>query len=394
MKKIKILQVTQEPVTIWAFLRELIHELENRGYEVETACNDKDINIIKQLKEEKIKVNIIDIRRSVNPVNVVKSFMQFYKLMKAKRYDIVIVHTPIVSFISRFAAFFAKVPVIIYTSHGLPFMKGLNPVRNAVFAMLEKFAGKVTSAMICVNNEDFDTAKKLRMVKSDKIFKINGIGVDTEYYKVRKIISSCEDSAFYDMLSSEEGAKHTAGEVKYVGFIGRLIKEKGIIEFLEAADAILKKRSDICFIIAGFGPLEGFVENFINDRKLQDKIRFMGFIKDTRSIYQKIDIFVLPTYYPEGLPRTILEAMSMEVPVVATDIRGCRQLVEDGVTGFLIPAKNAKKIEDAVLKLSDDKELRVKMGQLGRKKVEREYNIIKIIDEQIKIYEECYFSII
>jgi len=380
--KIRILQVVQEPVTIWAFLTGLIHELENRGYEVEVACNMSSPEIADELREKGIKLNIVDVQRSLNPFKILKAFISFRRLFKRKKFDIVVTHTPIAAFTARFAAYSCRVPLIIYTAHGLPFMKGMNPIKYSLFYCMEKLAGKVTTGLICINEEDYREAVNKKLTKTGYIKRIYGIGIDTEKYKPLNIDRN------FKTLKIENEELSIDKNTKLIGFIGRLVKPKGVINYLEMAGDITSKRDDVIFLIAGFGPLEGYIKTFILENKLNDKVKYLGFVKDVREIFNVLDIFVLPTYYPEGMPRTILEAMAMEVPVVTTDSRGCRELVEDGRTGLIVKPQDTVGLTRAVERLIDDNELCRLMGQASREKVIEKYEESLVINEQIEFYEK------
>lgn len=372
--------MTQEPITIWAFLRELIRELENRGFDVETACNDKDQELVDELRNEGIKVNVVDISRSMRPDRVIKAYLEFRRLFKRKKVDMVVTHTPIVSFIVRFAAYFSGVPVIIYTAHGLPFTENMNRWKYLFFLVMEKLAGLVTTGLICINHEDYETAKRLKLVRTGLIKEIHGIGIDTEKYK-----RSEEDKPLIEDMKRELGIKE--GQ-KVVGFVGRLIEAKGIKEFLEMAEGILEKRKDVVFIVVGYGPLEGYVRKFIEENGLEDNVLFLGFRKDVDKLMKLFDVFVLPTWYPEGMPRTILEAMAMGIPVVTTNVRGCRELVEDGKNGYLVEVGDARGLCEAVEKLIKDFNSMKNICSTLIEKMINNYDVYIIIDKQIYIYNQ------
>lgn len=374
--------MTQEPITIWAFLRELIRELENRGFDVETACNDKDQELVDELRNEGIKVNVVDISRSMRPDRVIKAYLEFRRLFKRKKVDMVVTHTPIVSFIVRFAAYFSGVPVIIYTAHGLPFTENMNRWKYLFFLVMEKLAGLVTTGLICINHEDYETAKRLKLVRTGLIKEIHGIGIDTEKYK-----RSEEDKPLIEDMKRELGIKE--GQ-KVVGFVGRLIEAKGIKEFLQMAKGILEKRKDVVFIVVGYGPLEGYVRKFIEENGLEDNVLFLGFRKDVDKLMKLFDVFVLPTWYPEGMPRTILEAMAMGIPVVTTNVRGCRELVEDGVNGYLVRIGDIEAIMQIVNKFFSDKKLYKRMVEYSRIKICKEYSVEKVIEEQAEFYKKVW----
>jgi len=258
----------------------------------------------------------------------------------------------------------------------------MNPIKYSLFYCMEKLAGKVTTGLICINEEDYREAVNKKLTKTGYIKRIYGIGIDTEKYKPLNIDRN------FKTLKIENEELSIDKNTKLIGFIGRLVKPKGVINYLEMAGDITSKRDDVIFLIAGFGPLEGYIKTFILENKLNDKVKYLGFVKDVREIFNVLDIFVLPTYYPEGMPRTILEAMAMEVPVVTTDSRGCRELVEDGRTGLIVKPQDTVGLTRAVERLIDDNELCRLMGQASRKKIIEQYEESVVINEQIEFYEK------
>ena len=153
-------------------------------------------------------------------------------------------------------------------------------------------------------------------------------------------------------------------------FAGRLIREKGIFELLEAM-TIVKARIPCHLIIAGDGPLEQQVRQRIADLDLEDCVTLAGYLTGGQlsSVYHQANIFVLPTYFYEGFPTVISEAMNIGLPIITTRLRGVADHLEDGTHAIFVLPKNPPAVADAVVRLLDDKALREKMGRANREKV-------------------------
>ena len=376
MKACSMLQIALEARTIWTFLMPLIKELEREGFVVETACRKG--HFMSDIEEKGIVVNSIYCEHSLNPIKVFRSFLSILHLVKNKAYDVVVTHTSIVSFISRIAARVAGVPVIIYIAHGLPFGEGMASWKWNTFFLLEKTVGHFTDALICMNEDDYITAKRRKLISNTRnIFRIKGIGVDTTKYR------PLNDR----QINLIRSALNIANNEKVVGFIGRLIPEKGIMDFLMAA-AYVRNVEKVKFIILGDGPLEKKVKKFCRDNDMENSVLFLGFHKKIENLAPVFDVFALPTYYLEGVPRSILEVMAMEKPVIATDVSGCRDAVLNGITGMLIPPRSPYILAENVLYLLRNPKLAKQMGKRGRMRVNNEFSQGVVYEELKRIHRK------
>jgi glycosyltransferase involved in cell wall biosynthesis len=185
---------------------------------------------------------------------------------------------------------------------------------------------------------------------------------------------------------------------KVVCFIGRLVKEKGILDLLEAFKYLIDDYSDLYLMIVGDASLserdietKQKIEHYLSNDKYKDRIILTGSRNDIPELLKISDIFILPSYR-EGMPRSIIEAMAMGKPVIATNIRGCREEVVDGETGFLVNVNSPKEIYEAIGKLLDNQDLAQKFGTNGRKRAERYFNEQKVLDTEIKVIKKLLLS--
>jgi glycosyltransferase involved in cell wall biosynthesis len=176
----------------------------------------------------------------------------------------------------------------------------------------------------------------------------------------------------------------------YILYTGRLDSRKGLVDLIESAKYVCQEHSDIKFILTGKGPNKKYLEQRINELSLNKNIYFAEFVDRSKLLeyYQNATVYVLPSYY-EGLPTTLLEAMSCGIPSIATDVEGSSELITDGKTGLLAPPRNPKRLADAILRLLDDEELRQKLGDNARKHIVSNYDWEIITDSVEKVYEKC-----
>jgi glycosyltransferase involved in cell wall biosynthesis len=157
--------------------------------------------------------------------------------------------------------------------------------------------------------------------------------------------------------------------------VARLIPEKGVVELVDAARAIGRTRQDVVFLLAGTGPLLERLRAMVRAAGLERQFKVLGWRNDVNDLMKAADILTLPSYYMEGLPVSILEAMACGKPVVTTHHKGCEDAVVDGQTGYLVPVKAVEPLSEKLIALLDDAALRARMGQAGRRRVEQHYEI-------------------
>ena len=182
--------------------------------------------------------------------------------------------------------------------------------------------------------------------------------------------------------------KNLEDDKKYIMFAGRIDREKGLFDLIEGAGVICKDRSDVSFIIAGRGRDSKKLQQKIKKLNLQDRFILTGQVEKDQlpKLYQKSSIFILPSYH-EGLSGALLEAMSCGLPVIATDVRGNRDIIHDKRNGILIPPRSPKIIAKTISMLLDDEELRRKLGENARRTIEKEYTWDVISNKFLKYYE-------
>ncbi len=175
------------------------------------------------------------------------------------------------------------------------------------------------------------------------------------------------------------------------GVIARLTEQKGHRFLLEAASAALRRRPDLQFVFAGDGPLRESLEAQARSLGIGDRVRFLGFRDDVPALLAAFDVFVLPSLY-EGLPNAVLEAMACGRPVVATAVDGTPEVVEDGVTGLLVPPRDPARLSEALLKLAGNARLRKRMGREARRRAVGGHGVDRQVDAFHALYQELLLS--
>ncbi len=235
-----------------------------------------------------------------------------------------------------------------------------------------RFAMKFCSKVISVSNATADWLVEKRGLRREKITVIP-YGVDLDLF--------CNGRN--DGLKSELGFEP---EDKLIGVVARLHPQKGHCYLIEAARKIVTEHNNAKFVLVGDGELRHDLEQQVANAGLSDSVSFLGFRRDVRELLRTFDVFVLPSLY-EGLPNVILEAMATGLPVVATAVDGTVELVDDGVTGFLVRPKEPAPLAHRISELLGNDELRHAYGAAGRKKVEEEYSLSQQVVNFQNLYE-------
>ena len=238
---------------------------------------------------------------------------------------------------------------------------------RGIITSLYRIIFKMADGVVFQNSDDLTLFIEKNIVSREKTYLIKGSGIDTGLW---------------------EGKKHSAHAGKTVLFIGRLLIHKGIREFIQAARSVKEKVPETRFVVAGDydrgNPFNLEKETMDNAIK-EGTVTFLGWQSDVRPLYEMSDIFVLPSYR-EGMPRTAIEAASMSLPIVTTDTVGCREVVDDGVNGFLVPVGDHVLLAAKILTLLNDDKLYEKMAQKSREKAVAEFDIQTIVAQHLSLY--------
>ncbi|MCT4593950.1 MAG: glycosyltransferase family 4 protein [Anaeromicrobium sp.] len=368
----KILQVAAIDKTIYKFILPLMKKLKENNYEVICVCSDTGSSGL--IRKEGFKVYNINIDRKISPVSNIKTIRNIFKIIKNEKINIVHTHTPIASVLGRIAAKIAKVDKVIYTAHGLY-------LNSKIFYYIEKYMIKYfTDYIFTVNNEDYNLAIKEKFCHEDKIKNINGVGINIEKFSPDKI-----DSNVREEFNIKE--KHIV-----IGFIGRIVKEKGILDLVKAYGKIQNEYGNTKLLIVGPDNLNERdnntreeIDKLIKHHDIKESVIFIGYRDDIPEILKGMDIFVLPSYR-EGMPVSLLEAMSMELPVIGTDIRGSREEITKD-TGVIYSPGDIDGLANSLEIILKDMKKAKEMGKSARKRVTNHFSEEHVLEKQMEVFK-------
>ena len=370
----KVLYVTTVSRTINAFLIPHINMLLDNGYEVHCACSiDKPVD--KELQRRGVKIFEVPFSRNPLGIGNIKAFIKLEELQRINDYDIVHVHTPIAAIYGRLLKLNFPSLRVIYTEHGYHFLKGGSKLGWILYYPIEKIMAKFTDVTININKEDYEITKE--KLKPKKCYLLNGVGLDLDKYK--------------KLSSKEIQEKRKEFGIKDKDFVVLMIaeinKNKNHIQLINAMDILKDKYPNIKVLCIGDGTLKESLEKQIILRNLQNNIFMLGYRLDVNKLINISDIGILLSRR-EGLPRNIMEFMACGRKVIATDIRGCRDLICDETIGTLVNVDDYESTAKAIEKyyILNDKSFEVS-------KEIRKYDIESINSELLKIYEDVQLDI-
>jgi glycosyltransferase involved in cell wall biosynthesis len=341
-----------------------------KDYEVHVATKLAERH--KELKDIDVVCHDIDFERSPYSFSNINALKQLISIMKQNRFFLIHVHTPVGAFLGRLAAKITRTRPVLYTVHGFHFYKGSSLKNWLIYYTMEKLAARWTDGLITMNEEDYGIAKKLPLRNKNGLFKVHGVGLDINRYFIK-------DDDIRKKIRNELGLKENS---ILISTVAELNSNKNHIQLIKAIEKL--GRPDIFYFIVGNGELGNYLKSYIIDHNLNKKIKLLGYRKDVPELLAATDIFSLMSFR-EGLPRCIMEAMAAGKPIIATNVRGNRDLIQDGVNGILVPIGDVDATAVAIKVLIDNEKLRYKMGNEGRKIIE-DYSIENVIREMDEIY--------
>jgi glycosyltransferase involved in cell wall biosynthesis len=269
--------------------------------------------------------------------------------------------------------------MVIYTAHGFYFHENMKRWAKIVTIGAERLLGRFHDLLLTQSAEDAQAAVNYKITTSDRVVWI-GNGIDIDRFTPENNGESFRQR--FGILPHE----------RVVGFVGRLVSEKGMAELLEGMNYSGSRVDNLVLLVVGdnkaAGDRDSHTESAVADAASADqpyRAVFTGFVDEVEEAMSALDVFVLPSYR-EGMPRTIIEAMASGKPVVATRIRGCREEVVQGETGYLVPVRDGKAIGEALVQILNSRAVEDTMQRNGRKRAEEHFDERQVLDREIAAY--------
>ncbi len=341
------------------------------GYQTDLVCGPGG-PLIREAEAVKVRVHVIDeLIRPVDPAKDFWALLKLYKLFKSHKYDLVHTHSTKAGLLGRLAAWWAGVPSIVHTIHGVPFeMNG--SYRSRFYINLERLIGSMTDCIICVGDVLRQEVATWKMVPSEKLCTIYS-GIDLAAYVPQRSAAQ---------MKQELGLE---GVWPIVGCIGRLSEQKAQYHLVNAISYLTGKYPQIKLILVGNGELRAQLESQVRDKSLSSHVLLLGDRDDIADLLNIFDVYAMSSLW-EGVGRALTEAMYAGLPIVATQVNGVKELIQHEVTGLLTSTRDPNALAASIDRLVVDINLAQHLGSNARRKAEE----LMGGERMIKAIEEAY----
>ncbi len=375
----KLLMVTTVPVVLTNFLLPFATHFRKLGWQVDAmSCGFSATDTCDRYFDRLWEVQWS--RNPLDPRNLLGTPAKIREIVAREQYDIIHVHTPVAAFVTRYALKDLRKQLgasVIYTAHGFHFLPGANPIKNAIFLALEKLAGNWTDYLVTIVREDEAAVKRHHLVSPAASFYMPGIGVDLNYYNPHLVA----DSAVHQLRTELGIGARTPLLLSVAEFTPRKRHQDTI-----AAIAKLN-RSDVHLAIAGSGPLLAKMKQLAIDLGVAERIHFLGQRHDIPILMKAASANILVSEQ-EGLPRSVLESLALELPTIGTKIRGTQDLLAEGC-GLPISVGDIGGLTDAIAWILDRPEEANTMAKRGRERLLSTYDLDRIVDLHEQLYHHA-----
>lgn len=376
----RLFHVVTVPLSL-RFLSGQVGYMKARGYEVHVVASPGAL-LDEFAAREAVHAHAVPMSRRIDVASDLVALARLVALFRRHGPDIVHAHTPKGGLLGVLASTIAGVPVRIYHLRGLPIVTAIGP-RRAVLAATERLSCGLSTRTLAVSPSLRRTAIELGLVDPGHVQVLlggSGNGVDSRR-RFRRSPDGARGAALRASLAIPSDAP-------VVGFVGRLVRDKGIVELEAAWRRIRERHPDAFLLLVGpEEPEDPVPPEVLAALRSDARVRHVEFTEDMPSVYEAVDLLVLPTYR-EGFPNVLLEAAAMELPVVATEVDGCTDAVLPGSTGALVPPRDAESLGAATERYLGDASMARSHGVAARERVEREFDQERLWEALERTYRE------
>lgn len=309
--------------------------------------------------------------REISPLRDLSALVRLYRLFRRERPHVVHTHMAKAGLLGRLAARLAGVPVVVHTFHGNVFRAYFGGGPSRLFIALERLLARLSTRIVTIGPQQTEEIVRLGIARGEKVVEIP-LGFELEPF-----------------LRAPSGSLRAeldvAPDAPLVGIVARLVPIKRVDAFIEAAALVAAVDARVTFVVVGDGELREELEALVAQRRLADRVRFLGWRADLAPIYADLDVVAL-TSANEGTPVSLIEAMASGRAVVATDVGGVPDLLGRGERGVLVPPGDSAALAGAVRELLADPDLRRRLGAAGREHALREHDARALLERIDGLY--------
>ena len=346
----------------------LLKYMDRRKYDIELCCIEAKGEIGAEI--ENLGFKVFSLRKPCRIYDL-RITADLYRLMKKRKYDIAQTSLFYANFHGRIAAKLSKVPIIIAEEHDICEWKGLHPS----FILADRLLAKFTDRIITCAKKVKDYTARQEKIPGNKFLPI----------------PNCIDPWKFDVHDSKVQLRRDYGfceDDRVMGIVASLCEKKGHRYLIEAMTEVVNTFDNCKLLVIGDGPLKEDLKRKVKELNLGKNINFVGITRDIPKLLNMMDLFILPSLW-EGIPISILEAMYVGLPIVATNVDSFPECVVHGETGILVPPRNPRRLAEAMIGLLKDRELAARMGAAGRKRALENFTPERYIKKLENLYNDC-----
>jgi glycosyltransferase involved in cell wall biosynthesis len=376
----RLLHVTTVPQALF-FLRGQPGFMHAHGLEVH-AVSSPGPELEQFARDEGVDVHPVEMRRAISPVHDVGATTHLVRLLRRLKPDIVHAHTPKGGLLGMAAAALARVPVRVYHLHCLPLVTSRG-VRRSLLWIADRVACLLAHRVLCVSSSIRELAIAEGLVGPGRIDvlghgSINGVDAEGRFRP---------GPASAAAGRAERTRWGIPEDALVIGFVGRVVRDKGIAELSDAWTGLRERFPSAHLLVVGSTePEDPIPPGVMEALRADPRVHLTGLRWDTPPLFAAMDVVVLPSYR-EGFGVVLLEAAAMALPVVGTDIPGGREALVDGITGLLVPPRDAPALEGALARYLGDPDLRARHGAAGRDRVMRDFRPEVLWAALLEVYQ-------
>lgn len=359
------------------YVYDIVKNITKNNYEAIVALGGRG-TLKDKLEKDGIKtISILNLKRNINIFSEIKVFFNLLKILKEERPDIAHLNSSKIGGLGALACRLVGIKKIIFTAHGWAYKEDRSIISKKIIKFLSWITIILSHKTIVVSKDDYKNAPKL-FVKRKIIMIHNGVSeIDFE----KKDIAKDKILKKISSIKNQDEIKKTI----WVGTISELHNNKGLSFIIHAINNLIKNGYNISFFIIGEGEEKSNLEQLIKKHRLENNVFLLGFVDDASKLLKAFDIFTL-TSTKEGLPYTLLEAGLANLPIVASEIGGIPEIIENKKSGLLIPSKKTDYIKNAISNLIDSPKDKIRYGNTLKEKIQKNFTIEQMLLETINIY--------
>ncbi len=369
-RKPKVAVLVTVPSTIRALYRPVVAAFVDAGLEVVVVSTPHDS--VASWLPAGCRFVAVDMARAITPLRDLRALWRLVRLFRAERFDLIQYTTMKAQLLGATAAFVARAPLRVYLAWG-PYFQAKRGLARRVFAGLDRFACALSTHIVVNSCGLVDTLADEGVAprgRCEVIWHGSTCGIDLDLFDAARWAPNRA------ALRAQVGLP---AQATVIGVFGRLTGDKGVNETVAAFDRIAGRHPHVYLLVAGVEePRDPLLPETWRCIRTHPRIRRLGFQESLVPLYAAIDIFCLASYR-EGLPQSVLEAQAMELPVVCTDIVGCREAIADRETGFLVAPRSATALVEPLERLIADPVLRQTMGKRGSQRVRERFDMRDVV---------------